>query len=103
MDTARMLDNRGEEPPVYTYEAVPGVPPVSVLRFRGWEFPPGEPPPGHAHSHDFLVLCYFGRGGGDNQHERAPFALTNQHMKVCSFPGLYRLSGERALPFETPP
>jgi hypothetical protein len=28
--------------------------------------------------------------------------LTNQHMKVCSFPGLYRLSGERALPFETP-
>jgi AraC family transcriptional regulator, transcriptional activator of pobA len=64
MDTARMLDNRVEGPPVYTYEAVPGVPPVSVLRFRGWEFPPGEPPPGHAHSHDFLVLCYFGRGGG---------------------------------------
>lgn len=50
--------------PVYTYEAVPGVPPVSVLKFRGWEFPPGELPPGHAHSHDFLVLCYFGRGGG---------------------------------------
>jgi AraC family transcriptional regulator, transcriptional activator of pobA len=64
MDTARMLDNRVEGPPVYTYEAVPGVPPVSVLRFCGWEFPPGEPPPGHAHSHDFLVLCYFGRGGG---------------------------------------
>src|SRR5215216_3196657 len=64
MDTARMLDNWGEEPPVYSYEAVPGVPPVSVLRFCGWEFPPGEPPPGHAHSHDFLVLCYFGRGGG---------------------------------------
>jgi AraC family transcriptional regulator, transcriptional activator of pobA len=62
MDTARMLDNRVEGPPVYTYEAVPGVPPVSVLRFRGWEFPPGEPPPGHAHSHDFLVLCYFERG-----------------------------------------
>jgi AraC family transcriptional activator of pobA len=37
---------------------------VSVLRFRGWEFPPGEPAPGHAHSHEFLVLCYFGRGGG---------------------------------------
>ena len=40
--------------------------------------------------------------GDENQHERAPFALTNQHMKVCSFPELYRLSGERALPFETP-
>jgi AraC family transcriptional activator of pobA len=64
MDTTRMLGSWGEGPPVYTYEAVPGVPPVSVLRFQGWEFPPGEPPPGHAHSHDFLVLCYFGQGGG---------------------------------------
>jgi hypothetical protein len=41
--------------------------------------------------------------GDENQHERAPFDLTNQHMKVCSFPGLYRLSGERALAFETLP
>jgi AraC-like DNA-binding protein/quercetin dioxygenase-like cupin family protein len=64
MGATRMLGGRGEGPPVYAYEAVPGVPPVSVLRFRGWEFPPGEPAPGHAHSHDFLVLCYFGRGGG---------------------------------------
>jgi hypothetical protein len=40
--------------------------------------------------------------GDENQHERAPFALTNQHVKVCSSPGLYRLSGERALPFENP-
>src|SRR5829696_9706417 len=64
MNATRMLGGRGEGPPVYTYEAVPGVPPVSVLRFRGWEFPPGEPAPGHAHSHEFLVLCYFGRGGG---------------------------------------
>ena len=59
-----MLGNRGDTPPVYTYEAVPGVPPVSVLRFLGHELPPGGPPAGHAHSHDFLVLAYFERGGG---------------------------------------
>jgi hypothetical protein len=29
--------------------------------------------------------------------------LTNQHMKVCSLPGLYRVSGERALPHLKPP
>jgi AraC-like DNA-binding protein len=59
-----MLDGGGEGPPIYAYEAVPGVPPVSVARFLGHELPPGVPPPGHAHSHDFLVLAYFERGGG---------------------------------------
>ena len=64
MGRTRRLDKKGGGPPVYTYEAVPGVPPVSVLRFPGQELPPGGPPPGHAHSHDFLVLAYFERGGG---------------------------------------
>jgi AraC-like DNA-binding protein len=59
-----MLGRRGDGPPVYTYEAVPGVPPVSVLRFPGREPPPGVPQDGSAHSHDFLVLAYFERGGG---------------------------------------
>ena len=60
MAKTRMLAGRGQGPPVHTYEPVPGVPPVSVLRFPGRE----HPPDGHAHSHDFLVLAYFGRGGG---------------------------------------
>lgn len=64
MGMARMLNERGDGPPVYTYEPVPGVPPVSVLRFHARELPPGGPPPGHSHSHDFLVLTYFERGGG---------------------------------------
>jgi AraC family transcriptional activator of pobA len=64
MGRMRRLDKKGEGPPVYTYEAVPGVPPVSVLRFPGQEPSPGGPPPGHAHSHDFLVLAYVERGGG---------------------------------------
>jgi AraC family transcriptional activator of pobA len=69
--TTRILDRRGGGPPVHTYEPVPGVPSVSVLRFDGRELPPGGPPTLHAHSHDFLMLAYFERGGGslrlDNQ------------------------------------
>ena len=47
----------------------PGVPPVRVLRLLGRERPQGLPPTwssaaGHAHSHDYLVLAYFERGGG---------------------------------------
>ena len=57
-----MLGRGDDGPPVYTYEAVPGVPPVSTMRF-GRKLPPGRPP-SHAHSHDFLVLAYFERGGG---------------------------------------
>src|SRR5215210_6306424 len=57
-----MVGRRENGPAVYTYEAVPGVPPVSTIRF-GQKLPPGEPPR-HAHSHDFLVLAYFERGGG---------------------------------------
>jgi AraC family transcriptional regulator, transcriptional activator of pobA len=57
-----MLGRRDDGPAVYTYEAVPGMPPVSTIRF-GRKLPPGGPPR-HAHSHDFLVLAYFERGGG---------------------------------------
>ncbi|MCA1719009.1 MAG: AraC family transcriptional regulator [Actinobacteria bacterium] len=69
MGRMRRLDKKGEGPPVYTYEAVPGVPPVGVMimRFPGQEPRPGGPPAGHAHSHDFLVLVYFERGGGSVQ------------------------------------
>jgi AraC family transcriptional activator of pobA len=63
LGTTRMLGRGDDGPPVYTYEAVPGVPPVSTIRF-GRKLPPGGPPPSHAHSHDFLVLAYFERGGG---------------------------------------
>ncbi len=63
MGTTRMLGRTGDGPPVYTYEAVPGVPPVSVLRL-GHELSPGGIPQAHSHAHDFLVLAYFERGGG---------------------------------------
>ena len=63
MGTTRMLGRRDDGPAVFTYEAVPGVPPVSTIRF-GRKLPPGGPPPRHAHSHDFLVLAYFERGDG---------------------------------------
>jgi AraC family transcriptional regulator, transcriptional activator of pobA len=57
-----MLNRRASAPPVYTYEAVPGLPPIGTLRLdRGSMQGLG---PQHAHSHDFLVLAYFERGGG---------------------------------------
>jgi AraC family transcriptional activator of pobA len=65
----RVLGKKGEGPPVHTFEVVPGVPPVNVLRLLGRErqlgLPPAGPPAaGYAHSHDFLVLAYFEQGGG---------------------------------------
>lgn len=59
----RMLARRGDGPPIYTYQAVPGVPPVSTMKL-GRAHAPGGLPQTHAHAHDFLVLAYFERGGG---------------------------------------
>jgi AraC-like DNA-binding protein len=60
----RLLRSPADGAPVYTYQAVPGVPPVGVVRFRG-DHLPGAPPDGdHAHSHDFLVLVFCERSGG---------------------------------------
>lgn len=70
MGRTRRLDKKGEGPPVYTYETVPGVPPVSVARMgRGLpQDTQDRPQVGHAqrqaHSHDFLLFFYFERGGG---------------------------------------
>jgi AraC family transcriptional activator of pobA len=61
LGTTRMLGSQETGPSVYTYEPVPGMPPVSTLRLsRGSS---GGLPSG-AHSHDFLVLNYFERDGG---------------------------------------
>src|SRR6266542_4236278 len=50
--------------PLYTYRRLPGLPPVSVVRFPGATLPAGGLPPPHAHAHDFLVLAYVEVGGG---------------------------------------
>lgn len=64
MAATRMVRRPRDGPPVYTYEPVPGVPSVGVVRFLGSALRPYEPPRGHAHSHDFLMLAYFERAGG---------------------------------------
>ena len=69
MGKTKRLNNKRDGPPVYAFEAVPGVPPVRVLRLLGHERPQGLPPmessaAGDAHSHDYLVLAYFERGRG---------------------------------------
>ena len=60
----RVWSGRGDGLPVRALEAVPGVPPVSALRFPGRELPSGGHAYGEAHTHDFLALAYFERGGG---------------------------------------
>jgi AraC family transcriptional regulator, transcriptional activator of pobA len=58
----KLLPRQREAGRVYAYEPVPGVPPVSVTRLNRQSLQAAEP--GHAHSHDFLVLAWFERGGG---------------------------------------
>jgi AraC family transcriptional activator of pobA len=58
----RERGKRRDGPPVYTFEAAPGAPLVSTLRF-GRELSSSGGLPG-AHSHDFLTLAFFERDGG---------------------------------------
>jgi len=64
LGTTRIRDRRDDGLPVYTYDRVPAVPPVSALRFGRQPAPGGLPPDAHPHAHDFLVLTYFERDGG---------------------------------------
>lgn len=54
--------DRAQAAPVYSYELLPGEPPVRVMRLDRRSLKGVGP--GHAHSHDFLALAYFERGGG---------------------------------------
>jgi AraC family transcriptional regulator, transcriptional activator of pobA len=58
MGTSRMRGSRDDGLPVYTYDTVPGVPPVSAIRLGQEGSPGGLPPGAHSHSHDFLVLTF---------------------------------------------
>jgi len=53
--------------PIYTFQRLPGLPPVSVLRYPANLPPTNGRPPDHAHAHDFLVLAYVEVGGGSLQ------------------------------------
>lgn len=57
-----MLGQARSGPPVYAYDAAPGVPPVSVMRLALGSL--GDVEPDHAHAHDFPLLSYFEHGGG---------------------------------------
>ena len=62
MGVRRVSGARGGGLSVRTFEAVPGVPAVRVLRpLPGRR---GGSPAGRAHTHDFLALRYFEGGGG---------------------------------------
>jgi len=59
MRTIRTPNGR-QAAPVYAYDHKPGEPPVSTFRLDRHSL--HGIGPGHAHSHDFLVLAYFQRG-----------------------------------------
>jgi AraC-like DNA-binding protein len=61
-DAAKVISARADAPPVYTYAPTAGVPAVSVVRIEPGSLAGADP--GHAHSHDFLAIAYFERGGG---------------------------------------
>jgi AraC family transcriptional activator of pobA len=58
----REQNKRGGGPPVFTFEAAPGAPLVSTLRFDRELAASGGL--AGAHAHDFLTLAYFERDGG---------------------------------------
>lgn len=79
-----MTGRRGGGLPVHTYEAVPGVPPVKVLTFDGHERRPEREPVGYAHSHDFLALAYFERGGDFLRLNNREYAVEDGDAYVIS-------------------
>jgi hypothetical protein len=59
-DTARLTGRAVDGAPVYEFLRTPGAPPVSFLRFSADELAAAYAAGDHAHSHEFLVLAYFG-------------------------------------------
>ena len=64
MGATRVPGKRGNGLPVRTYDVVPGVPLVRVLRFAYAGPDRGGSPARQAHTYDFLALTYFERGSG---------------------------------------
>jgi AraC family transcriptional regulator, transcriptional activator of pobA len=60
--SGRSLGRTATTHPVYALEQAPGVPAIGVRRLDRRSIEGVEP--GHAHSHDFVLLAYFERGGG---------------------------------------
>jgi AraC family transcriptional regulator, transcriptional activator of pobA len=89
----RTLDRSPAAAPVYTYEPLPGEPPVSVARLDRRSLEGVDP--GHAHSHDFLVLAYFERGGGSLRLGSCEWPVEAGDVYVVA-PGEVVRVGERA-------
>ena len=60
--TTRRLSRGAAGPPVYSYEPLPGEPPVGIARLDRDALEGGGSD--DAHAHDFLLVAYYERGGG---------------------------------------
>ena len=79
----RITGRRPDGAPVYTYARLPGLPPVSAVRWADRPDPTEE----HAHAHDFLVLLFLERGGG-------PLRLGGRDVQVAGGDVLVIAPGE---------
>ena len=55
----RLRAVRPDGTPIYRYQQRPGMPPIGVVGFGEHD---QQPPPGHRHAHDFLVLMFVEAG-----------------------------------------
>ena len=70
--------------PVYGYARIAGLPPVAVARLEERHRPPGGWPPHQAHAHDFLVLVFFDRGGGELRVDRRSWSVSTGDVFVVA-------------------
>lgn len=82
MDTARPLNRRRDGVPIYTFDRVPSVPPISIMRMNSdvQELPAG----GHRHVHDFLLLAYFETGGGNLRIDERHWRVTDGDIYIIA-------------------
>jgi AraC-like DNA-binding protein len=80
--------------PVYAYQRLPGLPPIAVTRLAGHAHASDDWPPRGAHAHEFLMLCFFERGGGE-------LAVDGRSWKVESGDVLVVAPGEVIAPVWT--
>lgn len=83
--SSRPFRSRDDGIPVFTYDATPGHPPVTVTRFGSHDH--GEFVYKGAHAHDFVVLCYFESTGGVIQSGSQEHAIQAGDVCVVT-PGL---------------
>jgi AraC-like DNA-binding protein len=70
--------------PVYAYQRLPGLPPIAVARLTGHAHHSDGWPRRGPHAHEFLVLCFFERGGGELAMDGRSWAVESGDVVVVA-------------------